>query len=286
MSISQSEIDMMFQSDEIEPSWNDRAITIVAPKAWGKTTLLSQLPGMFLVETDYRGADCVNSCPVQRCFRWDYMPVQRKGESTASYEQRKSLEIKQGKVGFLQIVEGLIKRNGRGKIVGVDTVTALYKSMVTDFCVKEGIRTMPDDYGRSYDFLNRVFSDTFRSLQEAGYGLIWTAHVKEDKFNTRSESLSKLVPNMPKGAWDVLCPASDMIFYGQIEEVKGKDGRRKSVRMLTSELMETYFDSGGRFVIDEPFESTAENYISKITEAIQRKLAEIKAKKGKPNAAA
>lgn len=272
MKLSQEMISAMFKSVDLSrPKWHNRAVTLLGSKGVGKTTLLSQLPGMKLISTDYRGADLVSGCQVQRCFRWDYVPVQRKRESLEKFEKRAIREVANGNIGFLQLVEQLVKVPAGETILGIDTVAGLYNAMITDFCERNGIKSLPDDYGRTQSMLNRIFSDAFKTLLSHGYGIIWTAHIKEEKFATRVETISKVLPNVPKPVWDVISPASDVIFYFQLEDVRGKNGKRRTKRILTSELMEVYFDSGGRFEV-EPFEVTSENYIKYISEAIDRKI--------------
>ena len=268
---TQALLEKAFQGKRSIPTWRERAIVILAGKGWGKTTLCSRLPGAFIIETDYRGADFVTSCPVYRCHRWDYIPTIRKGESANAFAGRFASEVEGGNIGFLQLMELVLDKHEPGSIAVIDTVTELHSNMINDFCKEHNVDTLPDDYGRTHIMLKRQFADAFKILMSK-FGIIWTAHVKEEDFKTRAQTLSKVRPDVPKLVWDVLRPAADVIFYGLTKSVTNKKtGEKTRSRYLTSEIMEHLFDSGGRFQVPT-FKATAENYVSELTEAIERQL--------------
>ena len=280
--ITQKHMEELFKAQEQLRKWNKLTVTLLAGKGWGKTTFAASLPGAFLIETDFNGAKFVDpSVPVQYCRRWDYYPLRQKTESKAEFQKRLTEEMLEGNIGFIQIAEYALENLPEDSIIVIDTVEQLYLNMESDYCRKHNVPMLPDDFQRTNRMLKRQFAEVFKALC-GKFGVIVTSHVREDEVKTRTENYTKIRPNVTKIIWDTIAPASDIIFYGKIIEKRSKKtGKIITKRVLSGELMEEYFDSGGRVIVDDITikENNPSEYIEKVTEAINRKMKSFKERK-------
>lgn len=160
-----------------------------APKV-GKSTLASQFPGaLFLATEAGLNALEVYQLPIDS---WDAFLLASK-------------EIASGHHEFKTIV--------------IDTVGNLFKFCSDYICKKNGIKHESDlEWGKGYSLVRDEFLRVITKLTLLPYGVVFIAHADTMEIKTRTGTISKAVPQLNKGARDILVPIVDCLWFCDIEQ--------------------------------------------------------------------
>ena len=148
---------------------------------------------------------------------------------------------------FSQIVKNdIIKANPRiYSMIVIDTADLLFRMCRRELCLKRNIEHISDEqWGKGYDLVRDDFEQTIAMLANwcdtHETGLAFISHMKDVEIRGRTVKTNKLVPTLPKQAYDIIMPLCDIIGYAGFEQ--GKADRSKDAEM-------------GRVVIFEPDET-------------------------------
>lgn len=152
----------------------------------------------------------------------------------------------------------LLEGQGSGnpfKTVAIDTADMAYEKCKDYVCKLLGIpapgkdKDGVNDWGASWNAVRKEFTHQIHRLIQAGYGVWFTSHVKEEEINTRyGDSYTRIRPSMSGQARSVIEALVDFFFYA--EYLRDKAGN--SIRVLICEGDETIWAGarktpGGKF---------------------------------------
>ncbi|OYD06080.1 ATP-binding protein [Paludifilum halophilum] len=140
----------------------------------------------------------------------------------------------------------------RFKSVIVDTVDNLWKSCAEYVRDKLEIQHESDlGYGKGYAMVRDEFFRAIRKLSLLPYGLVMTSHVNMTEVKTRTATITKAIPTLPKSGRDVVLGMVDIILYA--ESVETDDGEVRILRTKPSEKWEAG-DRTGRLPANLPLD--------------------------------
>lgn len=135
---------------------------------------------------------------------------------------------------FRKGVELLEKNPGKFKTVIIDTVDRAYDICLDWVCENLGVEYPGkddqgrEDFGKSWRAVKMEFLDAIHRLEQAGYGIVFTSHAKEQTFTTRAkEKYDRIFPTMSGQARAVVEGIVDYFFY--CEYVRAEDGSTKRI---------------------------------------------------------
>lgn len=136
-------------------------------------------------------------------------------------------EIAAGKHGFKTIV--------------IDTVDNLFQLCSAYICKKNNIQHESElDWGKGWKLVKEEFARAVVKLSLQPYGLVLISHAEPEEIKTRTGTLTKWRPTMPKQAKEKILPMCDFVFYCAIELTV--EGEQRFLRTKPSEN----WDAGDR----------------------------------------
>lgn len=144
------------------------------------------------------------------------------------------------------VEDSIIKANPKlYSMIVLDTADLLFRMCRRELCMKRNIEHISDEqWGKGYDLVRDDFEQTIAMLANwcdtHETGLAFISHMKDVEIRGRTVKTNKLVPTLPKQAYDIIMPLCDIIGYAGFEQ--GKADRQKDAEL-------------GRVVIFEPDET-------------------------------
>jgi hypothetical protein len=213
----------------------------------GKTALAAKFPKVLIAgfEMGTNGLNGVLAQPIQTWDDWRQVQSQlvRKAEAKEKYE-----------------------------CVAIDTADSAWDLCVKYICAQNNVSTLGDiAWGKGYDMAKKEFSDSFRALAYAGYGLIFISHAVEKTIkdeNNKDNDIIQINPALQQRPYDIINKMVDIIGYIRaIENEKGEMERWISFRGNNS-----YFAKSRFAYIAPKVKFSYENIVNAIFDAIDEEI--------------
>jgi len=155
---------------------------------------------------------------------------------------------------FIDFCNALVDEKHSFQTVVIDTVNNLYALACRAVCEKHKVEYVGDfkAIGKGHVLANNMFYETLLKLANQPYGLWMIAHSVEKEIETRTEKYMKTVPQLPDKAAGQILGMADMIFYADLHEEKGEDGKSRLRRVLRTKPSK-YYEAGDRSGLLPPF---------------------------------
>lgn len=219
---------------------------IFGPPKSGKTTLASQMPKPLILAFE-RGYNALPGVFAQDVTSWSEMKqVLRELKKPAVQEK------------FASIV--------------VDTVDLAAAACEKYVCAQNSVNAINEiPYGQGWGKLKREFEDTFKTVAQLGYAIIFISHSKEGTFKRQDGTeYTQILPSVTNTYNSIIENMVDI--YGYLHPVF-ENGESKV--MLTLRSLDGSVRSGGRFKYIAPeIEASYENLAKALNDAIDREAAE------------
>jgi hypothetical protein len=138
---------------------------------------------------------------------------------------------------FNQACAAIAKGDHVFKTIVIDTVDNLWKACAEYMREKLDIQHESDlGYGKGYMMVQNEFFRVIRKLSLLPYGLVMTSHVNMTEVKTRTATITKAIPTLPKSGRDVVLGMVDIILYA--ESIETDDGETRILRTKPSEKWE------------------------------------------------
>lgn len=215
-----------------------------SPKV-GKTTLVSQFPGVLLLATE-KGYNALPGVIPQDITRWsDMKEVVR---------ELKKPEVKE-----------------RFKTIAIDTVDVAASYCDKYICNQLGIESLGEG-GWSVNGWARYkkeLEDTFRTITNLGYALVFISHDTDKTFKRKDGTeFNQTVPTVQKSANEIFKAMADLYCYATIDEVSKE-------RKLILRSLDGTVDAGCRFKYIEPeIPLSYQSLVEALNKAIDKEAAE------------
>lgn len=123
------------------------------------------------------------------------------------------------------------------KTIVIDTIDNLYALCAHHIYRQHGIAHQSDlDWGKGWDLVSDEFMRALTKLSLQPYGLVMLSHSEDREIKTRTHTLTKTVPTLPKRARNIALRMADMVLLADIAETP--DGPARVVRTAPSERYE------------------------------------------------
>lgn len=144
-------------------------------------------------------------------------------------------------VTFLKVCGEIAQGDHNFKTIVIDTVDNLWKACSEHIREKAGIQHESDlGYGKGFAMVKDEFFRALRKLSLLPYGLVMTSHVDLVEVKTRTSTINKAIPTIPKSGREIILGWVDIILYA--ESIMTDDGE---VRILRTQPSENW-DAGDR----------------------------------------
>jgi len=138
---------------------------------------------------------------------------------------------------FLNVCAEIQQGGHPFKTIVIDTVDNLWKACSEYVRNKLGIMHESDlVYGKGWAMVRDEFFRVLRKLALLPYGLVMTSHVDLIEVKTRTSTITKAVPTIPKTGREIILGWVDMILYA--ETIVTDDGEVRIIRTKPSENWE------------------------------------------------
>lgn len=156
---------------------------------------------------------------------------------------------------FLNYCKDIAAGKHEFKTIVIDTVDNLFKACREYVQKKNGFAHEADlGFGKGYDLVKSEFSRTLVKLSLLPYGLVMISHADNVEIKTRTSTINKSVPTLPKSARTVILGMADIILY--CESTVTDDGEVRIIRTKPSENYEAG-DRTGRLPVVLPLKFKA-----------------------------
>ena len=138
---------------------------------------------------------------------------------------------------FLQACAEISQGNHPFKTIVIDTVDNLWKAC-SEY-VRDQLDIMHESdlaYGKGYAMVKEEFFRVLRKLSLLPYGLVMTSHEDLVEVKTRTATITKAMPTLPKSGRDIILGWVDMILYAH--SVTTDSGEIRVIRTKPSENWE------------------------------------------------
>lgn len=123
------------------------------------------------------------------------------------------------------------------RTIVIDTIDNLWQFCSAYICKKNGIQHESElDWGKGWKLVKDEFRRAITKLTLLPYGVVMISHADPIEIKTRTGSINKWMPTMPKQAREIVMPICDFIFYASIEDTE--DGEQRIIRTKPSENWE------------------------------------------------
>lgn len=142
-------------------------------------------------------------------------------------------------------LEGCVEISGTNKFnaVVIDTVERAYQLCLTYVCTKRGIEhpgTVKKDFGAAWSAVTNEFYRVLTKLASLPIGLFLISHSKGVEVETRTETYTRMIPNLSEGVRKCLTQTVSTILY--FTQRKTKDGIERIICCHPS----LYYEAGTR----------------------------------------
>lgn len=196
--------------------WTQLLIGIYGDPKIGKSTFLSQRPGMLILDTE-------NGLQSLECYRSQIDSWPR----------------------MLEVCNEIAAGDHRFKAIGIDTIDNLYDYCLTHVCADASISHPSDlNYGKGWAMVQKEFKRVLLKLTMLPYGLMWVSHAKQEEKETRTGKQTKTVLTIPGSCRRLVLGMSDIVLFADMETV-GDDKSRETRRVLRTKPTKAY-EAGDR----------------------------------------
>ena len=211
----------------------------------GKTTLVSQFPGVLLLATE-KGYNALPGIIAQDITRWS--------DIKETVRELKKPEVKE-----------------RFKTIAIDTVDVAASYCDKYICNQLGIESLGEG-GWSVNGWARYkkeLEETFRTITNLGYALVFISHDTDKTFKRKDGTeFNQTVPTVQKSANEIFKAMADIYCYAAIDEVSKE-------RKLILRSVDGTVDAGCRFKYIEPeIPLNYESLVEALNKAIDKEAAE------------
>lgn len=215
-----------------------------SPKV-GKTTLVSQFPGVLLLATE-KGYNALPGVLVQDITRW--------GDIKEVVRELKKPEVKE-----------------RFKTIAVDTIDVAASYCDKYICNQLGIETLGEGGWtvNGWAKYKKELEETFRTITNLGYALVFISHDKDKEFTRKDGTkYNQTVPTVQSSANEIIKAMADLYMYAVIDETTKE-------RKLILRSLDGTVDAGCRFKYIAPeVPLSYDALIAAIGDAIDKEAAE------------
>lgn len=165
---------------------------------------------------------------------------------------------------FLSVCAEISSGKHEFKTIVIDIVDNLFSFCSEYICKKNSIQHESDlKFGKGWRLVKDEFRRAVTKLSLLPYGLIFISHAEATEITTRTGTITKFIPSMPKQPREVVLPMCDFIFYCDIHNTV--DGEKRFLHTKPSENWEAG-DRTGKFPpqIEMSYESIKENFVKAI----------------------
>jgi len=128
----------------------------------------------------------------------------------------------------------------------VDTVDQAYRLCTEYICAKFKIDHESDlGYGKGYALVNNEFTRVLTKLSLLPYGLYLISHAQEKEIETRTGSITRIIPTLPDKARKIVLGLVDMILYCDVEMTTGPTGEPQARRVIRTKPS-PHYEAGDR----------------------------------------
>lgn len=154
--------------------------------------------------------------------------------------------------------------------IAIDTADSAWDLCIKYICSQNTVEKIGDiPYGGGYDQAKKEFSNSFRELAFAGYGLIFISHSTEKTFKDENGAeYQQIVPALPQRPYDIVNKMVDVTGY--IREIEVEENVRK--RFIFFRGDDRFFAKSRFRYIKPRVEFSYENIIDSIYQAIDEEV--------------
>lgn len=193
---------------EIKKSFEDFTILLYGAPKTGKSTLASQFEKPLFLATE-AGLNSLSTYNVE-IDNWEK---------------------------FLTVCAEIASGNHDFKTIVIDTIDNLFSMCSFYICTKNKIQHESElDWGKGWKLVEEEFARAITKLSLLPYGLLMISHAEQDEIKTRTGTITKWRPTMPKQARKRVIPMCDFIFFVTIENKP--TGEERFIRTKPSENWE------------------------------------------------
>lgn len=193
----------------------DYMTLIYGPPKIGKTTFASQFPKVLFLATE-PGHDALSVYSVN-ITNW---------------------------AEFLEACAVIAKGNHAFSTICIDTVDNLFAMCSEYIRAKHKFEHESDlDYGKGWSLVSDEFERKLVKLSLLPYGMVLISHSEEKEIKTRTATITRFVPTLPKTARKVVEPMVSNILFCQ--SVRTDNGEERLIRTQASETWEAGCRVGG-----------------------------------------
>lgn len=128
------------------------------------------------------------------------------------------------------------------KTLVFDTIDNCFKFCEDFVARKEGKRSVVDaEFGKGYKKTREEFFRVFSKVINLPYHIIFVSHESKETLNKDS---FRIIPSLPKDAFEIITGMVDMIVRATIDHVKGSDGKYTTMHILRTRPTPTTIESG------------------------------------------
>lgn len=152
------------------------------------------------------------------------------------------------------------------KVLAIDTVDLASEYCVKYICNQNDINDLGElPYGQGWDLFKKEFKDTFRSLAQMGYAIVFLGHEKE---SLNDDGTKTIRPNLSNSVKTIISGMADIYGYAHQKEA-GKNS------VLTLRSSNGSIQCGSRFkYMPEEIDFSYEVLAKALTQAIESEAAE------------
>lgn len=127
---------------------------------------------------------------------------------------------------FLEAAALIAKGDHDFCTIVVDTVDNLYTYCADHIFRQHGIHHESDlEWGKGWDLVATEFLRALTKLSLLPYGLVLISHAEDKEIKTRTHTITKTVPSLPKRARRIVLNMADMILYAHMAHVGDREER-------------------------------------------------------------
>ncbi len=213
----------------------------------GKTALAAKFPKVLIAGFEM-GTNALNGVYAQPVKTWD------------DWRQMQSQLIRKAEL------------KEKFECVAIDTADSAWDLCVKYICSQNNVTNLGDiPWGKGYDMAKREYSESFRGLAFAGYGLIFISHAIEKTFkdeNDKEKEIVQINPALQQRPYDIVNKMVDIIGY--IRGIENDEGEME--RWISFRGNNSYFAKSRFEYIVPKVRFSYENIVNAIFDAIDEEL--------------
>ena len=123
------------------------------------------------------------------------------------------------------------------KTIVIDTVDNLFRFCSAYICKKHGITHESDlEWGKGWKFVKDEFFRAMTKLAMLPYGLVIVSHADTEEIKSRTGTITRWMPTMPKQAREIILPMADFVLFAT--SIMNEEGEYRILHTKPSENWE------------------------------------------------